>query len=204
MSRKGAVVVVTGVPGVGKTTVIDNAIEAARKEGMKITLMNYGTVMLEIAKAKGLVENRDQMRKLPSNIQREVQKLAAEKIADAAKDGIVVVDTHMLINTPEGFLPGIPAWVAESLKPNVLILIEADPEEIKNRRRGDESRERDVQSVEEIRLHQEMCRSTAAACATLTGATIVIVPNREGKVSEAAEKILKVFRGIATKTSEGG
>ncbi|MEM4679287.1 MAG: AAA family ATPase, partial [Candidatus Jordarchaeales archaeon] len=103
MSRKGAVVVVTGVPGVGKTTVIDNAIEAARKEGMKITLMNYGTVMLEIAKAKGLVENRDQMRKLPSNIQREVQKLAAEKIADAAKEGIVVVDTHMLINTPEGF-----------------------------------------------------------------------------------------------------
>lgn len=199
MVEEGVVVVVTGVPGVGKTTVIDAAVEAARKEGINVILMNYGTVMFEIAKAKGLVENRDQMRKLPSNIQREVQELAAKKIAQSAKGGIVLVDTHMLINTPEGFLPGMPLWVAENLRPSVLILVEADPEEIRNRRRKDETRTRDVQPVEEIRLHQEMCRSAAAACATLTGATIVVIPNHDGKAHEAADRVFNFFKAIGAK-----
>ncbi len=202
MAENGVVVVVTGVPGVGKTTVIDAAVKAAKNEGINVILMNYGTVMFEIAKAKGLVENRDQMRKLPSNVQREVQRLAAEKIAEAAREGIVLVDTHMLINTPEGLLPGIPVWVAENLRPNVFVLVEADPEEIRNRRRRDETRERDEQLVEEIRLHQEMCRAAAASCAILTGATIAVIPNHDGKAHEAAETVFKLFRAIAAKFGE--
>lgn len=202
MVEIGAVVVVTGVPGVGKTTVIDAALKAAKREGINVTLTNYGTVMFEIAKAKGLVENRDQMRKLPSSVQREVQKLAAKRIAETAREGIVLVDTHMLINTPEGFLPGIPVWVAENLRPSVLVLVEADPEEIRNRRKKDETRERDIQLVEEIRLHQEMCRAAAAACATLTGATIAVVPNHDGKAHEAAEMVFKLFKAIAAKLRE--
>ncbi len=196
MSEEGFVIVITGIPGVGKTTVIDAAMEAAKRENMNVTLMNYGTVMFEIAKAEGLVENRDQMRRLPSHVQRRIQRLAARRISENAKGHVVLVDTHMLIRTPEGFLPGIPAWVAEELKPNVLVLVEAEPEEIARRRKKDETRERDVQSIEEIQTHQEMCRSAAAACAALTGATIVVIPNHDGRAHEAAEQVFKLFRTL--------
>ncbi len=195
--RKGSVFVVTGIPGVGKTTVLDAALEAAKASGFGgVVLMNYGTVMFEEAKSRGLVENRDQMRSLPTGIQREIQRSAAEKIASEAQDKIVIVDTHMLIRTPEGFLPGLPRWVVEALRPNIIVLVEAFPEEIAGRRSKDVARDRDVESVEDIRLHQELCRAAAMACAEVTGSTVKIIMNHDGKAEEAAAETVKLFKAM--------
>lgn len=195
--RHGRIFVVTGIPGVGKTTVLDASLEAARASGSDdVSLVNYGTVMFEEAKSKGLVEDRDQMRNLQTEAQREIQRLAAEKIADMAKDKIVIVDTHMLIKTPEGFLPGIPMWVAEALCPNVIILVEAFPEEIAGRRSKDAARNRDVESVEDINLHQELCRTAAMTCAEITGSTMKIIMNHDGKAEEAAAVTVKLFKAL--------
>ena len=51
--------VVTGVPGVGKTSVMEGV---AQEKSLKI--VNYGTVMFEVAKEQGLVADRDDIRKL--------------------------------------------------------------------------------------------------------------------------------------------
>ncbi|MEM3586971.1 MAG: adenylate kinase [Candidatus Jordarchaeaceae archaeon] len=195
--RHGKILVVTGIPGVGKTTVLDASLEAAKASGMgEVLVANYGTVMFEEAKAKGLVETRDQMRSLPVETQREIQRSAAKKIANLAKNRTVIVDTHMLIKTPEGFLPGIPIWVTETLRPDVFILVEASPEEIANRRSKDATRTRDVESVEDIKLHQELCRAAALANAGLVGATVKIIMNHDGKAEEAAAETLKLFKAL--------
>ena len=62
------VIVVTGIPGVGKTTVMQKAAE-----GMDIKFVTFGTVMIEIAKKLGWANDRDEMRKLPIEKQRELQ-----------------------------------------------------------------------------------------------------------------------------------
>ena len=67
----------------------------------------------------------------------------------------VIVDTHCTINTPSGFLPGLPIWVLEELQPDLFILIEANPDEIIYRRLNDETRARDVQRAKDIQLHQK-------------------------------------------------
>ena len=68
------VIVVTGIPGVGKTTVMKKAAE-----GMDIQFITFGTVMIEIAKEMNLVKNRDEMRKLTLDQQKELQiKTAVE------------------------------------------------------------------------------------------------------------------------------
>lgn len=179
-------IIVTGVPGVGKTTVMEAAAKAAN---LKVSV--YGTEMFEVAKAKGLVSDRDEMRKLDPSVQKEVQKAAAEAIA--AK-GDVIVDTHCSIATPKGFLPGLPAWVLESLKPSTVVLVEATPEEISGRRAKDASRVRDADTPEAIEKHQAMNRAFAAAYATLTGATVATVYNHDGKVDDAIEQILPVVK----------
>ena len=69
------VIVVAGVPGVGKTSVLDGV---AKKTGINVVI--FGTVMYEIAKERSLVEHRDEIRKLPSEVQRELQEEAAERI----------------------------------------------------------------------------------------------------------------------------
>lgn len=179
-------IVVTGVPGVGKTTVMNAAAEATQRK-----IVVYGTEMFEVAQKKNLVKSRDEMRKLPPEVQREVQKEAAKRIA---KMGDVVVDTHCTVKTPKGLLPGLPAWVLEALKPSSIVLVEADAKEVWKRRQGDATRERDPDTAEDIALHQEMNRAAAMAYAALSGATVKIVQNRPKKVDEAVEQILPVMR----------
>ncbi len=112
--------VVTGVPGVGKTSVMEGI---AREKGIRI--VNFGTVMLEIAKSKGLVEDRDQIRKLPVEVQRDIQQKAGQKIFEM---GNALIDTHCTIKTPGGYYPGLPEWVLKTLKPNRIVLVEATPD----------------------------------------------------------------------------
>jgi len=178
-------VIITGVPGVGKSTVI----EAARQHA-GYSVVVYGTEMFEVARARGLVKDRDEMRKLDPSVQREIQIAAAEAIA---KKGDVIVDTHFAIKTPKGYLPGIPAWVAEKLRLKQIVLVEASPEDILKRRQNDPSRQRDPDSAADIADHQETNRRFAAAVSTLTGATVKVVHNREGKVDETRDQIIRAL-----------
>ncbi len=180
-----SVVIITGVPGVGKSTVIDAAQKA---KGYKVVV--YGTEMFHVAQRRGLVKDRDEMRKLDPAIQREIQEQAAHAIAQM---GGVIVDTHCTIKTPKGYLPGIPKWVAEALKPKQIILVEASPKEILGRRSNDPSRARDADSEDDIATHQAVNRAAAMTLATLTGATVAIVRNADGKVEETRDQVVKVI-----------
>jgi adenylate kinase len=175
-------IVVTGVPGVGKSTCMNAASE---KLGWEI--VNFGTFMYEIARAEGLVESRDDMRKMELGDQRKIQKLAAENIA--ARDN-VIVDTHLTIKTQKGYLPGLPVGVVEKLMPNTIFIVEASPQEIFDRRNKDPSRKRDQDTVEDIETHQFINRMAAASDAVLSGASVKIVVNADGKVEDAVSTML--------------
>jgi adenylate kinase len=190
MTELRNVVIVTGIPGVGKTTVINTAIEQVKeKHGEDVLILNIGTEMFEIATKAGHVKDRDELRKLPTSIQREVQRKAGVAIAEKAKSAKVIVDTHTLIQTDNGFLIGLPEGVVTAIKPKTVVLVEADSEKIANRRTGDETRIRDAQAVTDIQIHQEMCRAAAVSVGTITGATVRIIKNREGLVEEAASEL---------------
>jgi adenylate kinase len=150
----------------------------------------YGTEMFNVAQAKGLVKTRDEMRKLDPAVQREIQETAAHSIAAM---GDVIVDTHCTIKTPKGFLPGIPAWVAQALKPKQIVLVEATPSEIVRRRNNDPSRARDADSEEDIAAHQAMNRATAMTVATLTGATVAVIHNRDGAVDSTRDQVIRIL-----------
>lgn len=180
------VVVVTGIPGVGKTTVMKKATE-----GVDIPFVTFGTLMIDIAKETGLVKNRDEMRKLTLERQKELQIKTAEKIAEMKN---VIVDTHCTIKTPRGYMPGLPEWVAKKLNPTVIVVVEADPEEIYSRRGKDTTRSRDPDSKEKIAEHQQINRAAAMAYAALTGATVKIVYNHDNAIDEAVKEVAPVLK----------
>jgi adenylate kinase len=190
MTESRNVVIVTGIPGVGKTTVINTAVEQVKeKHGEDILILTIGTEMFEIAKKAGYVKNRDELRKLPTSLQRETQRHAGIAVAKKAKSAKVIVDTHTLIQTNNGYLIGLPEWVVKAINPKTVVLVEADSEKIASRRTGDETRTRDAQAATDIQIHQEMCRAAAVAVGTITGATVRIIKNREGLVEEAASEL---------------
>jgi adenylate kinase len=189
MRGKMKVVVVAGIPGSGSTTVLKHALE-----GLDYVHVNYGDVMLDIAQNRDLVEDRDSMRKLSPDLQKDVQKNAAKSIREMAEENKIIVDTHCTIKTAAGFLPGLPKWVLEELKPDMFVLIEADDDEILMRRIGDETRTRDMERIKDINLHQQINRAVAMAYAALTGATVNIIENHDNRLDEPVEEMIKTLK----------
>lgn len=194
-ARAGTLVIVTGVPGVGKTTVLTSTIDICKERGINVKRINYGDVMLEAAMANKLVRDRDEMRRLPVKEQISLQLTAAKKIRSVAEKSNVILDTHMFIRTPYGYMPGIPSWVAESLLPNSVVLLEADPESISKRRRKDVGiRIREEDEPSRINEHQLMGKGGATAISVLIGCTVLVVDNKESGHMVAGAVIADLFK----------
>jgi adenylate kinase len=184
-------VIIVGIPGVGKTTVVSRVVEFLKEKNVKVSVSTFGTIMFNEAKKKG-IKNRDDIRKLSVKEQKELQSTAARTIASITDD-VVIVDTHAFISTQEGFYPGLPHNVLEILNPNSFIMISARPEEIYNRRMSDTSRTRDIVSIDAIKKELDVTSAMLSTCSILCGSPIKMVLNTEGKVDEAARGILNAM-----------
>jgi adenylate kinase len=179
----GKRIIITGVPGVGKTTVINGALKKLEEEGISYRSINFGSFMFEVASQKGKVKDRDQIRKLDRGIQKELQRMAGKAIASI--EGNVIIDTHCSIRTPQGFLPGLPEWVITELKPDMLIMVETDEDQILQRRLKDPTRIRDMEGERSIGEHQLFNRMIAGAIATQTGCMVKFVKNQDFLLEQA-------------------
>ena len=181
-------IIMTGIPGVGKTTLLSKIVEIIKSHDKSVNVLSFGTLMFEIAKENGLKE-RDDLRKLPLKEQQNLQKIVAEKIA-ALTDEIVIIDTHAFINSLEGYYPGLPEHVLKIIKPTNFVSVSAKPEEIYNRRMKDDTRNRDKITLINIKKELEYQTGMISACAVITGSPVRHILNDEGKVDEAVDKII--------------
>lgn len=184
-------IIVVGIPGVGKTTLINKIAEIIKDRNKSVNVTNFGTVMFEVAKENGL-NNRDELRKLPISEQKKLQKIAAEKLSKI-DDDVVIIDTHAYIKTPAGFNPGLPYYVLQIIEPSLFISITAKTEEIYNRRMKDPTRNRDIVSIATIKKELDIQSAMMSACAVLSGSPLKSVLNREGKLEEAAIQIIEAI-----------
>jgi adenylate kinase len=186
--------IIVGIPGVGKTTVITRAAELLNKKRKTTTVVVFGTMMFEEAKKKLGLKSRDDMRRMPVEDQRRLQEMAAQRIAEM-KDDIVLVDTHLFINTGEGYYPGLPMRLLNIIKPTNIVMVAADPGEIAERRKTDQTRQRDIATAENIQKELDISQVMVASCSILTGAPFAIIMNSDGRVDEAAANIAKILLG---------
>lgn len=182
------IIVITGLPGAGKTT----TIEAVMKEiGDKIEVVSFGTEMMKVVEKYG-IKHRDEIRKklTPAQIE-EAQIEVAKRIDKMAKETkkIILVDTHASIKTEFGYLPGIPDGVINNMKIAGFVYITTKYEEIIRRRAQDTTRERDEEDKVDISLHNEMNLAVLSACAIKTGAPVKIIVNRDGQLEKSVNEL---------------
>ena len=181
-------VVIVGIPGVGKTSLVTKLVELITKQNKTVGVHSFGTVMLEEAIKNGIKE-RDELRKLSIDKQKELQKMAAEDIAKL-QDDVVLIDTHAFISTNPGFYPGLPNYVIQIIQPTNFIAITASPDELHDRRMKDETRNRDAISIEDIKKELAVQDAMLSSCSVLSGSPMKVVFNHEGKVDVAAQTVL--------------
>ena len=184
-------VIIVGIAGAGKTTVVTKIVEILKGKNKSVSVHSFGTVMFEEAKKLG-IENRDELRKLAVEEQKHLQIMAAKKIA-GFNDDLVIIDTHAFISIKEGFYRVLPYHVLEELKPANFIVISARSEEIYNRRMKDNTRNRDIISIDKIKKELAVQDGMLSSCAVLTGSPMKSVLNTEGKVEEAALEVINAI-----------
>ena len=176
--------IIVGIPGVGKTTIVDKVKKILQNKGVSTKYIVFGSVMMEEANKIG-VKDRDNMRKLPVNHQRKLQVAASTKISKIITE-VLLVDTHLFIKTNDGFWPGIPYDVATALSPTHIFLVIAKPGEIIKRRLNDKSRRRDPVTENEVMEELEIAKNMLSCLAVITGAAMMYIQNIEGKADKAA------------------
>jgi adenylate kinase len=186
-------VIIGGIPGVGKTSVISLAVKSLKEKGQNAKVVVFGTEMLEEAKRTAGVKNRDELRKLSLKDQRRLQDTTAKRIAEM-RDNIVIVDTHIFVRTGGGnYYPGLPMRLLDIIKPTSFIMIIADATEIVNRRKNDTSRARDAISTQQIQYEIDISKLMVATCSILTGAPFIIIANNDTKMDDAVSSVARVL-----------
>ena len=189
---KGKKVIIVGIPGVGKSTIISNATTELQNIGTSVTTVVFGSVMFEEAKKLGIT-HRDQMRKLSIDVQQKLQNMAADLIS-GRRESIVVVDTHLFIKTSSGYYPGLPMNLILKLNPERLILVSANSEEILRRRKDDNTRTRDMISDDEIKRDIEVSLSMISSLSILTGAPFEIIHNNDNMIDSATAQMVELLK----------
>lgn len=166
-------VVVTALPGVGASRVCERT---RRRLGDEYTLINVGDVMLEAALEHGLADTRDGLAHLPPRDQRLLQRRAGEHVARKATEGPLLVNTHLVVHTDAGFVPGLPGDVRMEMDPSVLVVVDAEPETILGRReRSERTYPSDGRSV--VEFHQQLQSAAALTYSATDGIPIRHVDN---------------------------
>jgi adenylate kinase len=181
-------IILAGIPGSGKTAIVSELKDFQE--------LNVGDFMFEAAKELKLAETRDDLRK---NINHEdynkIQEMAVTKISELTKDKDSIINTHLSIKHQYGFTQGLPDFALEKLKPNMFVLVEADPKEILERRK-DPTRNRDEEEEFEIDTHQKMNRYFASIYSNKTNASIKIIHNKQDRLEEAREELKKAVDSL--------
>src|SRR5947209_14065363 len=121
-------IIVAGIPGVGKTTVLQEVEKISQEKRVPLKIVNFGSVMNQLFNQSGRELHRDHMRRQDISLQSKIQLEAARQIRKMARTNLLIVDTHMFVRTNDGLWPGTPEKVLEALGPVQLFLMKPNPE----------------------------------------------------------------------------
>ena len=187
------IVVVTGTPGAGKTTVIAESKKSSRNQ-----LVSVGGVMEEIGLEKGYVVDRDEIRKLDNAKISELRKEALRRISQM--DGDIIVDTHASIARRRRYIPGFPFEALEHMNKIIgFIYIDSSAEDIILRRSLDKTRSREVESRDEINDQRTINLSMLSYYASYLNIPLYIIENKQsdirGTLEDFTEDLRELFGG---------
>lgn len=179
-------IVVSGVPGVGASKVCE---ETRRKLGDEYTLVNVGDIMLQEALEHGLATSREELSRLRLRDQRALQRRAGEHIARESDSGPLLINTHLVVETPLGYIPGMGQEVLADIDPSAFVIIDASDKTIRERR--DRSERTYEQFSPSISFHRQLQNVAALSFSLQSNAPVHHLVN-EDSPEETSERLASI------------
>ncbi|MEM1634236.1 MAG: adenylate kinase [Nanopusillaceae archaeon] len=188
------IILVVGIPASGKTSLVNEAKKYIKKD---VEMLEFGDIVFDFAKKIYGIQQRDDIRKLLSpEDQRKLQEMATKYILENYKDKNVILTTHFVIETSTGFKAGVTKEIADLLKPKAIVLVFSDPDKILMRRIKDETRIREKDDLERIKIHQELSLYYTIPFMYMYDTIVEIIKNDEGLLEEAAKKFAEFVNNL--------
>jgi len=184
-------ILVTGTAGAGKTTILTRLSEL---NGNKIRVLNMGTEMLEIAKDKFNVTDRDQLRAMDDKSVIAVRNAIMQKVIESKED--TIIDTHASVKQGRRYRPGFSIDELEKIRISAIIYIDTTSEEVLERSFSDSTRKRAYDTIAEIDEWRSVNISIISTFAVYLNIPIYIIYNQAGKQNEAAEELDRITKEI--------
>ncbi|HCX25786.1 MAG: hypothetical protein UX08_C0012G0062 [Candidatus Collierbacteria bacterium GW2011_GWB1_45_35] len=182
-----------GIPGVGKSTVIDKLSKVGKMYGLPIEKVKGGDVLLKLAG----VSTYDELRKLPESFRASLRPEMFRIMYEEDRQNPQVIrlrDAHFSLIDPEtGQIVTFPLQHEDSEQMLAMIVLTADPEIILTRRLGDKSRSDRFMDLDVIIEEQRIEIETAEAQSKQLDRELVIVDNSPEGLSVYKEIINKAF-----------
>ena len=151
-----------------------------------------------VSEEKYLANARDEIRHLDLNTQKMLQKEVTNYIASEVQgnpNSNYLVETHAALKTLQGYLPGLTLDFMQKVKPDIYIIIEANPDDLFVRRIRDKERKREHdKTTKDISINLDTTRYFASTYATYTHSPLFIIENKDKLVDDTVEAIADVLK----------
>ncbi|MGI0100707.1 MAG: AAA family ATPase [Candidatus Micrarchaeaceae archaeon] len=177
------IVFVCGSPGAGKSSIISEI-----SQGKNYKVANVGTLMFGIARKKGYVRNRDDIRLLDKRRLNLLQIETFKMIS--GMDGNIILDTHATVEHGGRYIPGITIEHARHLKGLCgFVYIDALTSDIAKRRKGDRTRRRENERLELIDVQRLVNISILSTCSVCLNLPLFVVFNEHGALKGSVKAL---------------
>ncbi len=184
-------ILVTGTAGAGKSTIL---AELPKLGGDKLKVINLGTEMLEIAREKFNMTDRDQLRVIDDKTTIAIRNGIMQKIIDSKEDALI--DTHASVKQGRRYRPGFSIDELQKIRISAIIYIDATSEEILQRSLSDHSRKRAYDTITEIDEWRSVNISIISTFAVYLNIPIYIIYNQDGALLKAVEEVHRITKEI--------
>jgi adenylate kinase len=185
----------TGVPGVGKSSTAHHPLIPEAR----LRAIEFGDTMVQVGLETGRLHGYADLQDIDLALRLELQSLAVEQILDHTRTMPAVITGHMLVDSPQGFVPGFLQDTMAHLNVSAIVVLVAEPEDIILRRRAfpEDKQARLDSNLRRISLFQRLTEAAAVHYALQYGCSVEILHNRQGRHDETVSSFLQLIRAQA-------
>lgn len=192
---EGKFVLMTGVPGVGKSTIARNIETRIRP----IVRIGFGELIFEVKQQQGTTENYEQLRATPDksitiNYVSRAEEILLNRVAKFRHTTNILLDSHAVVNSYFGFriVPEINDF--ERAKIDAIIVIHT-PFEIVEQRVIREPKGRNLISKQSFEKYQTMQDAVAIHFSLMSRCPMYVVET-DDDLSKSVSILIEIFESI--------